>query len=484
MTSDRDLILHDDPTGRREAFDEIVALHGPMVYGVALRVLRDHHHAEDVVQLTFIELAKQPKASGPHLVGWLHGTAMNVARKLLRSRVRSDRREAARGSTMVATRSNDAGELREEIDAALGRLPADLREAVILHYLENRGYEESSRLSGCSEDALRKRTQRGLSRLHALLAGRGIACGLDPLAAFLVGESAVKFVMPTGLLGNVSEHCHGLLQGQAASTVPKTAIKEVLRIKMSGAVAAAVLVGGALAFVGVRELARRWTAPASAAENDAAGDRPSPGWTAADRARFRALSLRDVATVASSRPIFRTESHGTDGLIPPYWGEFRARGIPFRIDDPQDGSVRNVIVLQSRRGDLSRQYPRSVSVHCGVSARAIHLLSGVSGWGFPSRFPRERGKTVTMIVRLKYAGGEAEDHPLLDGVHFTYYYTLDDVPASKRAIVLKGSHQVRHLVITPGRTAPIEQIEFLDGQDDTAPVVMAVTVEIAGKGRG
>ena len=32
---------------------------------------------------------------------------------------------------MVATRGDDAGELREEIDAALARLPADLREAVI-----------------------------------------------------------------------------------------------------------------------------------------------------------------------------------------------------------------------------------------------------------------------------------------------------------------------------------------------------------------
>jgi hypothetical protein len=43
---------------------------------------------------------------------------------------------------------------------------------------------------------------------------------------------------------------------------------------------------------------------------------------------------------------------------------------------------------------------------------------------------------------------------------------------------------MRHLVILPGRTAPIEQIEYLKGHDDTAPIVMAVTVEIAENGRG
>ena len=296
--------------------------------GVGLRVLRDHHHAEDVVQLTFIELAKHPEASGQHLVGWLHGTAMNVARKLLRSRVRSDRREAVRGSTMVATRSDDAGELREEIDAALERLPADLREAVILHYLENRGYEESAQLSGCSEDALRKRTQRGLHQLHALLAGRGIVCGLDPLAGIprrRVGRRARA--CQTGLLGNVSERCHELLQGQAASAAPKTVIEAVVRTKMAGVIAAAALVGATLGFFGVRELARWWTGPA-AVGNDLAGDQPSPGWAAADRARFRALSLNDAATVASSRSIFRSRVPWDRRADPSLLGRVHRAGHP------------------------------------------------------------------------------------------------------------------------------------------------------------
>jgi hypothetical protein len=233
--------------------------------------------------------------------------------------------------------------------------------------------------------------------------------------------------------------------------------------------------------LGFRALARRWVPAASAVETDPASVQPTVGWSPAARARFRALSLRGAATVASSGSIFRSGRHDNDGLTPPFWGEFTARGIPFLVDEPQGGTVPNLIVLHSSRGDLSRRYPRSAAVPCGVPARAIHLLSGVSGWGFPSRFPRDRGGTVSMIVRLKYAGGAMEDHPLLDAVHFTYYYTLDDVPGSRRAIVLKGKHQMRHVVITPGRSAPIEQIEFLAGPDEKAPVVMAVTVEVAEK---
>jgi hypothetical protein len=246
--------------------------------------------------------------------------------------------------------------------------------------------------------------------------------------------------------------------------------------------AVAVVVGGALGVAGVGELARRWGHPAPVIELAPARDQPVAGWSPAARARFVALGLKDAATVASSEPIFRgnAEQH-TDGLISPFWGEFTTLGIPFRVEDPHEGSVRNVIVLHGPMGDLSRQMPKSVSVPCGAPAKAIHLLSGVSGWGFPYGFPRERGKTVSMIVRLHYAGGGVEDHPLLNGVHFTDWKTLDDVPGSKRALVLKGLHQMRYLAIVPERTEPIQRIEFLKGPDRTAPAVMAVTVEIVGK---
>ena len=81
-----------------------------------------------------------------------------------------------------------------------------------------------------------------------------------------------------------------------------------------------------------------------------------------------------------------------------------------------------------------------------------------------------------MIVRLHYADGKTEDHPLLNGVHMADYIRVVDVPESQLAFKLRGQ-QIRYLSIKPERKDKIDTIEFVKGDDDTAPVVMAVTVE-------
>lgn len=81
-----------------------------------------------------------------------------------------------------------------------------------------------------------------------------------------------------------------------------------------------------------------------------------------------------------------------------------------------------------------------------------------------------------MIVRLHYADAQTEDHELQNGVHLADYIREVEVPESKLAFKLRGQ-QLRYLSIEPRRTEVIEQIEFVKGPDDTAPLVMAVTVE-------
>jgi hypothetical protein len=119
--------------------------------------------------------------------------------------------------------------------------------------------------------------------------------------------------------------------------------------------------------------------------------------------------------------------------------------------------------------------PKSVSVPCNAPAKAIHLLSGVSGWGHPY----SRKGSTSLIVRLHYADGKSEDHALLNGVHMADYIRVVDVPGSRLAFRLRGQ-QIRYLKVEPRRPDRIERIEFLKGPDTTAPVVMAVTVEAPG----
>jgi hypothetical protein len=81
-----------------------------------------------------------------------------------------------------------------------------------------------------------------------------------------------------------------------------------------------------------------------------------------------------------------------------------------------------------------------------------------------------------MIVRLHFADGQTEDHELVNGEHFADYIRRGDVPGSDFAFALRGQ-QIRYLSVPIERQETIQEIELVKGPDDTAPVVMAVTVE-------
>jgi RNA polymerase sigma-70 factor (ECF subfamily) len=58
---------------------------------------------------------------------------------------------------------------REEIERALGRLRPEQREAFLLKYVEELGYDEMSRLTGVGVSALKMRVMRACERLRELL---------------------------------------------------------------------------------------------------------------------------------------------------------------------------------------------------------------------------------------------------------------------------------------------------------------------------
>jgi hypothetical protein len=188
--------------------------------------------------------------------------------------------------------------------------------------------------------------------------------------------------------------------------------------------------------------------------------------------KYLPLPLNKAATVASDRGMFVSKDADAERLIFPTWGPQTFDGIPFQVTDPRDGAIPNAIELYSPSGSVAKTMPKSASVQCNAPVKAIHLLSGVGGWCYPFS---EKG-TTSMIVRLRYADGKTEDHKLVNGVHFADYIRVVDVPESKLAFKLRGQ-QIRYLSVAPERAEKIETIEFVKGDDGTAPVVMAVTVE-------
>jgi putative membrane-bound dehydrogenase-like protein len=193
------------------------------------------------------------------------------------------------------------------------------------------------------------------------------------------------------------------------------------------------------------------------------------------KGKFLPLPLGKVATAVSTKGMFYDVADRAERLVFDDWSPKTFQGIPFALVDPQGDRVPNVVLLYGPQGAFPPKMPRSVSLPCNTSARAIHLLSGVSGWGHPYG---EKG-TVSLIVRLRYADGKTEDHPLKNGEHFADYIRRVDVPGSQYAFGLRG-RQVRYLAIEPRRREKIEHIEFVKGPDESAPLIVAVTVEALG----
>src|SRR6185436_10577910 len=101
--TDLSLLRRYGSTGDATAMAEVIRRYAGMVFGVAKRVTRDSHEAEDITQSCFLELLRRAP-SWPEskevtsAAGWIHSTALHRAMDVMRNkntRLRHER-EAAR----------------------------------------------------------------------------------------------------------------------------------------------------------------------------------------------------------------------------------------------------------------------------------------------------------------------------------------------------------------------------------------------------
>jgi putative membrane-bound dehydrogenase-like protein len=192
----------------------------------------------------------------------------------------------------------------------------------------------------------------------------------------------------------------------------------------------------------------------------------------AERGKYVPLPLDRVATAVSTRGMFYGEQNRGERLVFDDWTPKTVHGVPFQLVDPLVDRSANVVLLYGPEGTIPPKMPKSVALPCNVPAKGIHMLGGISGWGYPLG---EKG-SVTLITRLHYADGQSEDHELKNGEHFADYIRRVDVPGSEFAFNLRG-RQVRYLAIKPRREVAVREIEFIKGPDGTAPIIVAVTIE-------
>jgi RNA polymerase sigma factor (sigma-70 family) len=181
--------------GREEgAFAALLRRHGPMVLGVARRVLGQVQDAEDVLQATFLLLARKAASirQGESVSGWLHAVAFRLALKARgQKHMRQERENRAAGRRQPGPGFDVAWrELLAVLDEELDRLPAKYRAPLVLCYLEGKTQEEAQRHLGCPLGTVRSRLAQARKLLRDRLTRRGLTLSAGALATVLAATSS------------------------------------------------------------------------------------------------------------------------------------------------------------------------------------------------------------------------------------------------------------------------------------------------------
>lgn len=152
------------------SFEELVQHAGARLYRTALLLSGDHHLAEDLTQTALAKVFaswRRVRAANDPLA---YSRAVLVRTWLSHRRLRSSSERPTDAVPELPAAPIDH-ETRLDVREALCRLDVTDRAVLVLRYFDDLDVATTSRLTGLSEAAVRKRCQRALARLREQLPG-------------------------------------------------------------------------------------------------------------------------------------------------------------------------------------------------------------------------------------------------------------------------------------------------------------------------
>jgi len=171
--------------GHDPALNDLMERHATPVFYFLCRMLGNEDDANDLAQETFVRVfrSRAKFRPGERFSAWLFTIAANLARNQIRWRTRHPNismdaetgvAEEPLASTLPAAGAapNEqalAGERIAEVRAAVGRLPPELREAIVLCELEERSVAEAATILNATPKAIESRLYRARRTLREQL---------------------------------------------------------------------------------------------------------------------------------------------------------------------------------------------------------------------------------------------------------------------------------------------------------------------------
>ncbi len=164
------------------ALAEIYRRHGGAVHALARRILRSDPPAEEITQEIFLDLWRQPERFDAqrgtlrsYLLARTHGKSVDFVRSEVARRRREERtsRETATAGYDIDHEVWDLA-VADQVKAALGALPDDLRKPILLAYFGGNTYRQVAQILHEPEGTIKSRIRSGLGRLRVNLAELGV----------------------------------------------------------------------------------------------------------------------------------------------------------------------------------------------------------------------------------------------------------------------------------------------------------------------
>jgi RNA polymerase sigma-70 factor (ECF subfamily) len=228
-----------------QAFRLLVDQYQRLVYSAARRRLAHIQDIEDVVQITFLKLARAAGTIRRDLAAWLYTTTLNTANELIRRDAARRRHEAVAAADPSSSYLEDQQKWRDLsllLDEALLQLPDEQQSLLIEHFLRGRSQRDLAEELHLSQSTIMRRINVAVDELRSRLADLGYVAATPILASTL--QNFPQAAIPAHITTQLNKIG---LAGPAAAAPATSVLPASLGLKVAlAAGAVAVLVTAAV----------------------------------------------------------------------------------------------------------------------------------------------------------------------------------------------------------------------------------------------